>query len=66
MSEAKRLFLQKLGEQKLQELLDKIDDLETALTVIKEELVQIKSQMPNLSKTEDSNNEEAKDGDDKA
>lgn len=55
MSETKRRqLLTKLGEQKLHELIDKIDDLEIALGVIKEEFEKIKKELPKFSKTEDS------------
>lgn len=54
----KRFLLQKLGEQKLQELRQRIDEVEMMLVVVKGQLKYIKSQMSKFSKTNDSNSEE--------
>jgi len=50
---SKTKLLQKLGEQKLLELLDRIENCQVALAVIREEFETIKKGL-NLSKTEDS------------
>lgn len=50
---SKTKLLQKLGEQKLLELLDRIENCQVALDVIREEFETIKKGL-NLSKTEDS------------
>jgi uncharacterized membrane protein len=42
----RQFLLSKLGQQKLKELIDKIDDFQVALDVVKEELEKIKQELP--------------------
>ena len=51
----RHLILEKLGEQKLKELRDKIENCQVALDVIREEFENIKKELPKFRKTKDSN-----------